>query len=167
MIFVFHGKDSSAEKSLTVQKVKSYFEYEGDFVFAPTYNSADAWLDIKEQLVSFVEEKIAMFPHEELVFVGCSLGGYWAKYLANRFGGKLVMMNPSLRFYGKPETDKLDLPISVLLGLDDEVVDPAFTYDFYKNRAKVMVFGDGDHRMLAYLDKFILAIKEMINTYVD
>lgn len=48
-------------------------------------------------LINKVE--VALAAGEPLYFMGSSLGGYMASYLAERFGGKAVLVNPAVKPY--------------------------------------------------------------------
>jgi predicted esterase YcpF (UPF0227 family) len=52
--------------------------------------------EAKHYLEQLVEETLY---HHQLSFVGSSLGGYYAIYLAEKYGGSAVLINPSVRPY--------------------------------------------------------------------
>lgn len=63
----------------------------------------------------------------------------------------------------KVGVDRPGMPISVLLGGKDTVIDPEPTVDYYKGRADVKVIGDADHRFSGYKEEVIDFIDEAIN----
>ena len=132
MIFVLHGKNSSAETSDTVRRIKEYFRdrelvfFGKQKVFAPSYDSDASHADIEKRLSAFVEEKLSMDAGRSVfTVVGNSLGGYWARFLANRYkADNLIMINPSLDYYGiaaSTPSDSECMGICVYLGMQDEV----------------------------------------------
>lgn len=52
--------------------------------------------EAKVLLESLVEQQL---PENEINFVGSSLGGYYATYLAEKYSGYAVLINPSVRPY--------------------------------------------------------------------
>ena len=44
-----------------------------------------------------LEEIIEQHPHDSWCFVGSSLGGYFSTFLAEKYGGKAVLVNPAVR----------------------------------------------------------------------
>lgn len=69
--------------------------------------------------------------HEDLIrsvdaIIGTSLGGFYARYLANKYTKELVMINPALEFYGNEDRFHLspDVPASLIVCLDDETINP-------------------------------------------
>lgn len=94
MIMVLHGFGSNGGDSETCKLIREAFPEE--IVMTPTYTSEDpvkAFDDIAEQVLSFVDAN----DDEEIMFVGISLGAFWARHLANAIdNATLVMFNPSL-----------------------------------------------------------------------
>jgi len=86
---------------------------------------------------------------EEIVFVGNSAGGYMARYFASLYENTyLVMMNPSLDYYDFEFDDREDTIVSLLVAMNDEVVDPNATLDRYKDTdANIMTLTYGGHRL--------------------
>lgn len=164
MIIVLHGRGGNGIDSTTCQKVREYLNDE--VVVCPSYDSAATHSEIAFDLENFVNT-VYVDKSEELIFVGCSMGGYWARYLANRFNAsKLIMLNPSLNLYEEGvREDLVGLPITVFVGLKDEVVDPQYAIDLYWNRGHVMVLPEGDHRLHSQFEEILPLIKKAINTY--
>jgi len=96
MIILLHEFGATAADSYFVKTVAPAFPDEN--VLTPTYPYLDA-NKTAYQLRKFVEVALVNNPEDyELTFVGMSLGGFWARYLANSFpGSTLIMVNPSLR----------------------------------------------------------------------
>lgn len=95
MIILLHEFGATAESSYFVKTVAPHFPDE--IVLTPTYPFLNADATAK-QLVQFVEDAMIDNPNDiELTFIGASLGGFWARYLANKFRwSKLIMVNPAL-----------------------------------------------------------------------
>ena len=49
-------------------------------------------------MVAWIELSVAA-PHAQLTIIGSSLGGFYATYLAERFGARAVLINPAIRPY--------------------------------------------------------------------
>lgn len=168
MIFVLHGRKSNGADSTTCRAVREYFD---DIVYCPTYNTSSSHDEISSQLIKFVSGKI-INTNEEVVFIGSSMGGYWARYLANQYRNycyiKLFMLNPSLELYDEGvEEDDPSLPITVFIGLEDDVVDPQVALRLYENRAYIKTFEKSGHRLSGELEYILPEIEKGINTYID
>lgn len=131
-IVYFHGYGSSA-KSDKVELLKAVKDSE---VFAYDIN-IDPSISLKE-LSDQIDLMLLDHPHEntEIVFVGTSLGAWYAAELAYVYGVKAVLINPcfepqkSLAKYGvkqeilnKYRNIKLTTDMIVFIALDDEVLD--------------------------------------------
>lgn len=144
-VIALHGRNSSAEKSHTVAACREYFVARGYEFIAPTYDTAAT----REENAAFFNRFIRSLDRSKTyAVIGCSLGGYWARYVANRLGdARLVMINPSLRFYGDDDLiDHPDLPIALWIALDDDVVPPAYALNLYAKRASIKTFDIAGHR---------------------
>lgn len=91
MIVYLHGFNSTGPDSgKFAELTKGLPDIE---VFAPTYPSNDP--DKAIQIVSdFVESNCNNY--DELMFVGTSMGGYFAQYLGRKYDAKVVLINPAL-----------------------------------------------------------------------
>lgn len=142
-------------------------------VISPTYDCTD-FSSIEQLMDEYDLEK-----EERLLFIGNSLGGYIAMYLAKKYNGKAILLNPltninSLNeFLGqninlateeifylteenikKLESYKVDyntIPLSVFVTKDDDVIDYNETIKYFKNR-NVTVFENGTHRFTNLID---------------
>ena len=136
-IIVFHGRLSSAETSGFVKNIKENFKD----VVAVNYDYREGF----DKCVESIDQQIKNVVYG--MMVGISLGGYFARYFANQYQAELVMVNPSLTYFGEMEEDNVDISIAVILGQKDDVVDPQYAIDLYDGRARIVVVPDGDHRM--------------------
>ncbi|MCW3786869.1 YqiA/YcfP family alpha/beta fold hydrolase [Plebeiibacterium sediminum] len=165
MIIYIHGFNSlgGGEK---FQKLKHLFpDIE---MYSPSYDSAD--FDTIENLMD------AITPDDNMLFIGNSLGGYVAVYLANKYNAKCILLNPTTNpiksltpFIGqninfasneaydftienlnklkKNEVlDLKELPVFVYVTLDDDLIDPYETIAYFKGLKKVNVLEKGGHR---------------------
>jgi predicted esterase YcpF (UPF0227 family) len=130
----------------------------------------------------------------EWTFVGGSLGGFMAQWLAMAFAGKAIVINPAVipyedltRFLGVNTNYKTGeefeltmeqierfkdfavdpgrVPTLVLLDMGDELLDSAETVKHFDGKAKIVTFEGGTHRF-NHLPESLEAIKEFGNTLV-
>ena len=146
-IIFFHGKLSTPETSNTAKVIKEAFEDLGDKVYIPDYQPNDLnYYEISDYLQKYVSNIISI--ETETVFIGISLGGFWALRTANLFPNcSCILLNPSLNYYGYELHAKEGLPLSIILNADDEVLDSYKTAKQFEGRAKVDLFQKGGHRM--------------------
>ncbi len=165
MIIYIHGFNSlgGGEK---FQKLKQLFpDIE---MYSPSYDSAD--FDSIEKLMDGIT------PNDNLLFIGNSLGGYVAMYLAHKYNARCILLNPTtnpikslIPFIGKNinfvsnaaydftnenlnklkkyNIQNLDaLPVHVYVTLDDDLINPHETIAYFKGIKKVNVLEKGGHR---------------------
>lgn len=139
-------------------------------VVAVDYDSSNL-----SEAIDQIEEQIKDLKDGELVFVGSSLGGYFARFLAEKYHSKSILINPStdvnqLRGLNKKQiifhsNKKYKLKekainslvkystnycskfgILILLDEGDNVIDFKDTYNKYRNSALIFTFSNGSHR---------------------
>jgi predicted esterase YcpF (UPF0227 family) len=168
MIILLHGFDSSAERSSSVTTLTSTLTALGETVVPVSYDYLNPEVAEKQIQAAIVED-------EPLVFIGNSLGGFWARHFANKYPtSQLIMINPSItahtnveKYVGKKDRlgnmipvdigerlkpyyvkeDHPSLSITVIVGLKDEVVPPEPTLTLYEGRAHIIVKENGEHRL--------------------
>lgn len=98
------------------------------------------------------------YEKDEMVFIGTSLGGYWAGQMAMLVGAYAVMVNPSCFpektcFKGSPKAEesypamRWDVSgASVVIAMDDEVLDPKVAFNTLSSSNKITYCGSGGHR---------------------
>lgn len=147
LVIALHGKGSTAESSNTVQKLKAYLSENGMDVITPTYDTNASHEEIEEFMNQYINPYIE---YATVAVIGISLGGYWAKYLANRlYGAKYIGLNPAINFYNRGvEKDKVGLPINIYVAKDDDVINPSLAIETYAKRGKVTILSEGGHRFL-------------------
>jgi len=94
MIIYIHGFNSSAD-SHKAQVLKSHMKQLGleDEIIIPSLSSVPGYAIA--ELTSLVQEHIA----DNLSFIGSSLGGYYATWLADRYDRPAVLINPAVKPY--------------------------------------------------------------------
>ena len=157
-ILMLHGLGSTGENSKTCKAVKNYFTPKGWNVITPTWDIHNLKLDFK------------IPKSHRLIIAGISCGGYLARYLANIHpNAELVLLNPLLdptpflkngqnkRHRITPEIaqtilafkitkDKENLPITVIVAKDDDLLNPTITIEAYKDR-DLHILETGGHRL--------------------
>lgn len=102
-IIYIHGFGSSAESS-TAKRIADFY---GDSfnVVAASYDYVNPTIGV-EQLTALIQSEASKEGVEQIILFGSSLGGYFARYLANTMVGtlgdvqlNLAMVNPSLMAY--------------------------------------------------------------------
>lgn len=97
LIYVLHGFGSTGNASNTVKQFKERFS--DHTVVGPTYdtvNPHNGFRELKEQMDVDIEAN----SFEEIVIVGISLGGFWARKMADHYKNRtprLFLINPALR----------------------------------------------------------------------
>lgn len=193
MIFYVHGFNSSKGGA----KSKLLHERFGktETIVDLSYHSGNYPDRIYEDLRLQVEEAITLNRNEDLVFVGTSLGAFWASRLAWGFNGKAVLLNPShdpvinlLKYEGENKnfvtgeeyvltSDVINdykgysvprgiIPTIVALDKGDEVLDYKKALDFYEGSSKVVLFNGGSHRF-DHLPELFKDIEELGNIFVE
>ena len=155
-VIYFHGYGSSSASDKVVG-LRTYFED----VYAPDIpillDEAEVYL--KQFCTELLNESTKQF-----VFVGTSLGGYWATRMSDYFGVPSVIINPStwpatsLGVYQNPILTDAELakylPLkpdsrsarTVLLAMDDEVIPPCYAKLLFEPVAEVVEFPKMGHR---------------------
>jgi predicted esterase YcpF (UPF0227 family) len=87
-IVYFHGFASSPNSS-KVDELKKHYS-----VFAPHVSNSNQSEILENQIMNWMVCNTN--PGDKILFVGTSLGGYWAARMANLFDGKALIFNPSI-----------------------------------------------------------------------
>lgn len=173
-LLYIHGFNSSP-KSLKAELTKSYIKEQQLSVnfYCPQVASSP------KAAIQQLEEIVDSEPSANWCFVGSSLGGYFASYLAEKYSGKAVLVNPAVRpfelltdYIGEqtnPYTDEVyqvkpshmeDLAdlyqqniatqnYMVMVQTADEVLDYRQAVDKYHNTQLIVQEG-GDHSFINY-----------------
>jgi predicted esterase YcpF (UPF0227 family) len=87
MIVYIHGFNSNGNGSKSTALREMFPNIE---IYSPSYDSSD--FNSIDLMVDEIEEKIQF--EDNVLFIGCSLGGYLSQYLANRYDSKSILLNP-------------------------------------------------------------------------
>ena len=94
-LLYLHGFNSSPQ-SYKAELISDFFKDKksSDLFICPQIPAVPD--EAKRYLEQLVEE---VLNHHQLSFVGSSLGGFYATYLAEKYGGSAVLINPSVKPY--------------------------------------------------------------------
>jgi len=88
MVIVIHGF-ASAGKGAKAMLFREYFKNRGETIIAPSLSYVpELAIDTLEQLIESCGDDVTL--------IGSSLGGYYAIYLAEKYGLKAVLINPAV-----------------------------------------------------------------------
>jgi len=88
MIIIIHGF-GSAGRGGKAMLFREYFKKKNQSCIAPSLSYIpELAIDTLEQLIELCDEKVSL--------IGSSLGGYYAIYLAEKYGLKAVLINPAV-----------------------------------------------------------------------
>lgn len=173
LVIYFHGYNSSpnTDKVARLCKESSFLTYAFPIHLDPSV--------AYPELVSKIDDVLMNFHNNEnikLVFVGTSLGGWWASKLAKEYGCKSIIINPS----SEPANSlrKYDVPERICTQYEDISFPDNATYFFAKNdglldhtelirmlteqKKDVRIYKDGGHRFNgASFEKVVDYIKEI------
>ena len=141
----FHGYQSSKQstKYTAITYDKDCLEVDHDH--SP--------IDIYEQYVKWIDQYL----HEDIILVGHSLGGYWARIFAKTYNLKALLINPCLYpeiLFNKiqysairNEVIQCSCPLMYLIELGDEVLQfKKFNIDQMQKEGEVISWEDGNHK---------------------
>jgi len=165
-IIYLHGFNSSGQSAKAQELAARLPDIE---VLAP-----DIPADMR-QAIPFLMQYIGNHADGELMLIGSSLGGYYARYLAGQFGCAAVLINPALEpvplllrqlgeqvnYYTGLRYDltadmvhalaayartDTNPPLLVLLDAEDELLDSGLTQQLCRGMAEIVAFPGGSHR---------------------
>lgn len=165
MVFYIHGFNSMATGS---QKITKFSTYLGATVIPLDYESCDFY----QNNIDKMSKVINKFKDEQHIFIGTSLGGFYAAHLATIFNGISIMLNPAInpaktlhKYIGEninyttlvpcillkehiASYPQINIPEKSLFLLNegDEVISSLDTIDFINNKHKYILFSGGTHR---------------------
>jgi len=168
VIVYLHGMESTPSTSSSAQAVKERFaDYE---VLVPDYRPLErSHEEIGAYLAEYIANTIAR-SEGEVYLIGISLGGYWAFTMGCKipYISQSILLNPSFRCY--PDMPLVPLragfPISIIVNLDDDVVDPQNTIDRFTGLAYIKTFNVGGHRF-TNREEMLDEIEKTINSVAD
>lgn len=166
MIIYIHGFNS-AGKGSKFNKLKEMFPDIN--IISPTYDSSN-FSTIDTMLDDYQKD---IDQADNLLFIGNSLGGYIAMYLANKYNGKCLILNPlvdindlkqfvgyntnfvtdkryflsidNILYLQKYKIDYSLIPLTIYVTEDDDILDYKKTLTYF-DKKQVNVFKTGTHR---------------------
>jgi predicted esterase YcpF (UPF0227 family) len=161
-----HGMLSTPSTSASARAVKEFLTRKGVEVIIPDYKPQTRSYD---EINAFLtkEVKACVDTEDEVMLIGISLGGYWAFKMANDFKRvcHCVLINPALNYYGKPVHDNQDVPLTIIVNADDDVVDNRETMEKFKKRGYCVEFPTGGHRP-TNMNQILPLIEEALYTLI-
>ena len=189
-IVYIHGFNS-APNTDTLESIKASFGSTCNVV-PFSYN----YIDPRLAFVELMNQTMDLLPtcDSDIIFVGTSLGGFWAEFLASTYNLPCVLINPAVRpsesllqfvgdnlnyKTGKTETvtesfcrkyvsyeDDFFRPChrTVILGMEDDIIDPKIALAHFKDHARIVEVADMGHRV-SKPEIIINIISETINTF--
>jgi hypothetical protein len=92
MLIYLHGFNSSPQSKKALL-LKRYLEERG----LGAHYACPALPHRPEQAIAAIEAELARHPEAGICFVGSSLGGYYATWLAEKYQAKAVLINPAIQ----------------------------------------------------------------------
>ena len=127
----------------------------------------DPLIDYCEKHIYFnLKEKIKEFQPD--LIIGSSMGGYFAYHIANELNIKAVLFNPALHSRTlEPDmfglgNKKTNPKTTVILGVNDEVIDPKLTKQKIGNQKNIHFF-DYQHGHRTPYDVFKIEVEKTLN----
>ena len=155
VIFYFHGYgfNPTSEKVFKLKKV-----FPEDVVIKLDINYRLSEIDIHNQLEKQISEILQDYLHEEIeiIFIGTSMGAWWASQFHVKHLSKLIVINPvyepknTLKRFGVPlvSTDTYHLAdyhdAICFIAKNDEIIDHSKFLS--GNKTDVFVFNSAKHR---------------------
>jgi len=145
-IIFLHGKQSTPEGSESGKAIRAHFAPEHT-VLVPDYRPLER---THEEIETFLTGVISS--HPGALLVGISLGGYWAYrmtcVLPKELNLSCVLLNPYFYNYSEiaAPLPPADIPITVVVNLDDDLINPQEVIKRFQNTATIRAFETGGHR---------------------
>jgi hypothetical protein len=122
----FHGLESKPHSEKNIELVKHFGESN---VYAPAMDYRDPWLF--DTVLKEIKER------DIQLLIGSSMGGYFAYCLSTLTGIPTLLFNPAVigRSFD-PVTELSNLPAkhTVVLGINDDVIDPIESTAYFMNK---------------------------------
>lgn len=181
MIIYIHGFNSIGNGVKKTQLENMFPSIE---IYSPSYDSTN--FNTIDDMVIEIANKIQN--EKNVLFIGCSLGGYIAQYLAKHFNCKAILLNPCYdikilhKFLGKNilyhsnkeyylTTDDVSVldkykiergytSLRIYVNKDDDVIPYQDVVNYYTDRP-ITIFENGGHRF----DNLISIKEDILNFY--
>ena len=178
MIFYIHGFNSSASNNLA-KSIELESIFQDSTVATLDYDSGKTADEIIERLATDAETHIRRSDHQDIpeLFIGTSLGGFFADILAEKLGGNAALFNPCFapskmlaQFVGENTnygtgkryifTDKAlasyqnherrySSPKAVFVAKEDEQLNANEMIEHYEGHARIVTI-EGGHRIASF-----------------
>jgi hypothetical protein len=171
LVFYFHGYGSSPETS-KVARLKESLPDSEIHAFPINIDPRVAIPELCERIDSVLLEE----PHREdsVLFVGTSLGGWYAGHLANLYGLPSILINPSCT--PSVSLERYDIPVSILRAYSDLVIpdnaevflaehDEVLNNEGLKSSGSPIIVPKADHRFDG--EPFSLVIERIREIMLD
>lgn len=130
-----------------------------------------------EKMVKLIDDVVYQVKSFPIIFVGTSLGGFWANYFSARWDAPCILINPvidpikTLKNHNIQNSivekyKELSFPdnylnMNILLAKDDTVLNANETYNLYKKANSIIMTDTGGHRYEDQWSNVIDKIKEI------
>jgi predicted esterase YcpF (UPF0227 family) len=181
-IVYFHGLDSNPE-GRTATTLKNHFdEVDGCIFRCPLIDHRSNPLDILNKLNNFLIDLIVDPIIDDIILVGSSAGGFWARFFGIRKNLKTVLINPSVyssvnlaRFEIDPEYLEIynDIEIAIedttfpygvaIVGTEDKIIPPSVAMEKFLNVIEL----DGEGHVITELTPVINIIKTYVGNFPE
>lgn len=153
-VIIFHGFDSSCENA-------RYQNLPFEIVRVDVDHKKLSWQEVHDIYDNLIMDTIKSWG-SNIILLGHSLGGWWARYFVKQYGLKAVLLNPLIDIkttetkipdrdeYEKHMADikeRLSGSITYYIELPDEVIKYEAVIDGLHNDGEVIIKQSGHHRI--------------------
>lgn len=180
VMLALHGWGSNGLDSTTLKVLRDNFADDPDIeIYTPTCNYTNPD-DVAQQLLGICKSR------QPTVIFGISVGGFWARWLANQYKyAKLIMINPALNICeaGIPLTVASDftnacqlalqdyqiiqdvhhLHVTAIVAKDDDIVDPKAVFNCVGDWRYDLRYITGGHRV-QYKEQWLPIVEYAMNS---
>ena len=148
-ILYFHGFASSSESS-KAQIIKKYISSNYKDIKIYTPNLSNNFKEAIEQIENLVKQ------NENIAFMGCSLGGYYALYFSQLHKSKAILINPAIPplegfevYLGENENFSTREKFSITK--KDIKYIRSISHDSFNNKKRTLVLLESEDEVLDYI----------------
>lgn len=181
-IVYFHGLDSNPTSRTSSALREAFDGVEGCKFYCPHINHRAPFGIIADQLNELIDNLSEDPTVDDIILVGSSAGGFWARNFGTTHGLKTVLVNPSiyssknllqfgfdpvqLEIYDTVEQNlgyKMPTICKVVVGQLDTVIDPAVVSKFTEN---VQIL-EGEGHVLTELSPIINIVRNFVGNFPE